>query len=654
MAHEAFISHSSQDKAFADAITAGLEQAGIRCWIAPRDIRPGDSWGGAIVSAIEASKVMVVIFSAKSNDSKQVMREVERAVQHDVVVVPLRIEDVKPTRDMEYFLSSTHWLDAMTPKVDAHIKELVRTVGSILDSDQEDSESPSTRRREPIARAPLHPFKVMLRRIAIWSGIAATIILSLWILWLINSSDTPNDDAAKLSSNPPPKVEAKEEGDVSLDVAKSARAGGRMNVTWSGDSAPNDYIVITKADAADSFRSGGKNVADSKSVEMVLSDKPGDYEVRYFDATSRNIIARETIRLTAPEVKLDAPTEAIAGSIISVNWTGPNDRSDMLTIALQDAPGRDYKSYAYIAKGSPTSIRLPDEAGLYEVRYVSGNERVVWSQKSVSVSAPNVSIDAIDTQLAGAEVMVSWQGPANRSDYLSLAEVGSAPSDYLSYSYLKPAKSAKLRMPARAGKFEIRYISGQSKLIWATQPIEIEMPIVSINAPKQGVAGDVIDMNWEGPANSGDFLSIAEAETDGGEYQAYKYVRKNKATGIQLPQMEGDYVVRYISGVDKTIWFETPITVTRRKESLSAPSEVVAGQSFEVSWQEKGHPGQLLGIYPEDANDDDEYLVYAYTNNKTKAKLSAPDAAGKYELRYISGDKDKVWARTPITVSAAQ
>ena len=68
MAHETFISHSSEDKVIADAVTASLEQANIRCWIAPRDIRPGDSWGGAIVEAIESSRVMVVIFSAKSND----------------------------------------------------------------------------------------------------------------------------------------------------------------------------------------------------------------------------------------------------------------------------------------------------------------------------------------------------------------------------------------------------------------------------------------------------------------------------------------------------------------------------------------------------------------------------------------------------------
>ena len=41
MAHDVFLSHSARDRSYADAIRAKLESRGIRCWIAPRDIRPG-------------------------------------------------------------------------------------------------------------------------------------------------------------------------------------------------------------------------------------------------------------------------------------------------------------------------------------------------------------------------------------------------------------------------------------------------------------------------------------------------------------------------------------------------------------------------------------------------------------------------------------
>jgi hypothetical protein len=45
MAHDVFISHSSKDKLTADAICHSLEQNGIRCWIAPRDVRAGANYG---------------------------------------------------------------------------------------------------------------------------------------------------------------------------------------------------------------------------------------------------------------------------------------------------------------------------------------------------------------------------------------------------------------------------------------------------------------------------------------------------------------------------------------------------------------------------------------------------------------------------------
>ena len=55
MPHDVFISHSSADKRAADATRAILEGRGIKCWIAPRDIRPGSDGGESIVSAIEQS-----------------------------------------------------------------------------------------------------------------------------------------------------------------------------------------------------------------------------------------------------------------------------------------------------------------------------------------------------------------------------------------------------------------------------------------------------------------------------------------------------------------------------------------------------------------------------------------------------------------------
>jgi hypothetical protein len=130
--HEVFISYSNKDKNVADAICATLEALPLRCWIAPRDVTAGHSWGSSIIEAIEEAKVMVLVYSGNSNLSSQVIREVERAVAKGLVLVPFRIEATMMSKDMEYFLSASHWVDALTPPLEQHLTELGEMVRTVL------------------------------------------------------------------------------------------------------------------------------------------------------------------------------------------------------------------------------------------------------------------------------------------------------------------------------------------------------------------------------------------------------------------------------------------------------------------------------------------------------------------------------------------
>jgi hypothetical protein len=132
MVFDVFISYSTQDKTAADAACAALEAAGIRCWIAPRDIPPGTPWSASIVRAIDQCRAMVLVYSSHANGSAQVHREVDRAFSRGVPVVPLRIEDVEPADGLAYFLSSVHWLDALTPPIEEHLKKLAATIIALL------------------------------------------------------------------------------------------------------------------------------------------------------------------------------------------------------------------------------------------------------------------------------------------------------------------------------------------------------------------------------------------------------------------------------------------------------------------------------------------------------------------------------------------
>ncbi len=132
MAHDVFISHSAKDKATADAVCAMLESNGIRCWIAPRDVLASREYGEAIIDAIEECRIMVLVFTANANASSQIRREIERAVNHGVAILPLRMEDVLPGKSLEYFIGNVHWLDALTPPFEAHLKNLAGTIKIVL------------------------------------------------------------------------------------------------------------------------------------------------------------------------------------------------------------------------------------------------------------------------------------------------------------------------------------------------------------------------------------------------------------------------------------------------------------------------------------------------------------------------------------------
>jgi TIR domain len=94
---DVFISHSSEDGNAAKAVCTALEDAGIKCWIAPKNVAAGSIWAASIAEAINNVKVMVVIISDKSNKSKYVLSEVTLAFRRGITIVPFRIENVVPT-----------------------------------------------------------------------------------------------------------------------------------------------------------------------------------------------------------------------------------------------------------------------------------------------------------------------------------------------------------------------------------------------------------------------------------------------------------------------------------------------------------------------------------------------------------------------------
>jgi TolB-like protein len=128
----AFISYASADGAVAETVCSALERTGVRCWIAPRDVTPGELYATSIVHAIDSTRVLVLILSQHAADSAHVFREIERASSKRHAILSFRIDKAPLPEGLEYFLNTSQWLDASSTQVDQALPRLVEAVRHAL------------------------------------------------------------------------------------------------------------------------------------------------------------------------------------------------------------------------------------------------------------------------------------------------------------------------------------------------------------------------------------------------------------------------------------------------------------------------------------------------------------------------------------------
>jgi len=124
MAGHVFISHGSENSEEANALCAFIEGKGVKCWIAPRDVRPGIDYSEELQAAIENCAAFVVLVTDHANKSPYVRAETEMAFSCHKPLFPIRQADVKPAAGLALFLKIRHWTDAYGKARDAAMDRL--------------------------------------------------------------------------------------------------------------------------------------------------------------------------------------------------------------------------------------------------------------------------------------------------------------------------------------------------------------------------------------------------------------------------------------------------------------------------------------------------------------------------------------------------
>jgi len=129
---DVFVSYASQDRAVADTICAALEAEGLACWIAPRNVTPGEFYADAIVRALNQARILVLVLTDHAITSPHVLREIERTSAKRHSILTLRVDPVSLPPALEYFLSSSQWLDATALGVERALPALVEAARRVL------------------------------------------------------------------------------------------------------------------------------------------------------------------------------------------------------------------------------------------------------------------------------------------------------------------------------------------------------------------------------------------------------------------------------------------------------------------------------------------------------------------------------------------
>ena len=245
MSNHVFVSHSNEDSPAADSIVKALEERGVVCWLAPRDVPAGGSYAESILNAIESASCFVLIYSQSSNVSSHVMREVERALKFGVNIVPVRFDDSTPSKSLDYLLATVHWL-AIAP--DARDRSIVKAAEQILAAVEKSQRSRPAGAAEKIAqsRTVAAPVASPPKRNLLWIGAAAALVLVAGLIGFFVSRNPASVQSAQKSG-----IGSSATGASS---AKSAPANPRINPAEMPVPVTRRYFdFLSKRDATGAY-----------------------------------------------------------------------------------------------------------------------------------------------------------------------------------------------------------------------------------------------------------------------------------------------------------------------------------------------------------------------------------------------------------------
>ena len=307
-----------------------------------------------------------------------------------------------------------------------------------------------------------------------------------------------------LSANSPYPTQIKrpiklEAAAATLDFPAQVAGGAKFQVTWTGPKNARDFVGI--GDARQKY-GAYHYVSEGSLLTFQAPDQPGAYQVRYFLAVGDTVIAEKPLTVTGVTASVSAPASVGVGASFRIQWSGPNNPRDFVTIVKAGAAEQHYDAYAYTSAGNPVELRAPEQAGDYEIRYLTGQTYATLARTKVSVTSANATVKGPATAVAGSTFAVTWTGPNNQRDFINLVPKGAREGDSGSWAYTSKGSPAQMQAPLNPGEYELRYSLGQSYATLARASIQItpsreEPGFLVVTPPATANAGNAVEIIFD-------------------------------------------------------------------------------------------------------------------------------------------------------------
>ncbi len=439
--------------------------------------------------------------------------------------------------------------------------------------------------------------------------------------------------------------------EVSIEVVTEATPGAFVTLAWQGPNNQNDYLTLVPQNAPEGASDTFYFTRQGSPITVELSDLTGEFEFRYMTGQSGLTLARAPISVNREPTIMAADETAIAGSVIMVSWLGPHTPDDIITLVPVGSDDDFLGNFSYTREGPEVGVISESFTGEYELRYISGATSEVLAMLPVTLVAPPVTLVADGQAVAGAIIVVDWDGPNFDDDYVTIVPVGSAEGEFGNYTYTRNGSPLELITRDSAGDYEIRYVSGESRETLVRVAMVLTEPESSLETSGEAVAGAEISVIWTGPDHPNDLITVVTADSPAGEFGNFVFTSRGPDLSVLTPDQPGAYEVRYLSGQSYRTLAVRPITLTQPSISIDAWPVGLVNATLKVIWTGPSNKNDFLTIVPVDAPET-ALGAYQYTRKGNALELVLPETAGAFEIRYVSGQSMRTLQSLPLTILA--